>query len=260
MAANLKQKIKRGEQVVGFGIRGDIERDAFQRIAELGACDFVFVDSQHSPYSEDRLVALAGMIGEFDLPLHFRIKHTRHTYLIGNCLDLGPSGIEVPQVETAATAEEAVANFYYLPQGVRSHGGGARVGDASSGPQAYADWWNQYGVLWLQVESVAAATSAFNLARPGVDCLSFGPTDLQMDLNHRGHPHLKSVDDCVRHVVESLQGTDTAVCFPQWYSREPVALRRYGGASFSRSAADLGTQICYSRTAICASSQSIPND
>ena len=49
MAANLKQKIKRGEQVVGFGIRGDIERDAFKRIAELGACDFVFVDSQHSP-------------------------------------------------------------------------------------------------------------------------------------------------------------------------------------------------------------------
>ena len=124
MAANLKQKIKRGEQVVGFGIRGDIERDAFQRIAELGACDFVFVDSQHSPYSEDRLVALAGMIGEFDLPLHFRIKHTRNTYLIGNYLDLGPSGIEVPQVETVATAEEAVANFYYLPQGVRSHGGG----------------------------------------------------------------------------------------------------------------------------------------
>ena len=33
MAANLKQKIKRGEQVVGFGIRGDIERDAFKRIA-----------------------------------------------------------------------------------------------------------------------------------------------------------------------------------------------------------------------------------
>ena len=128
MAANLKQQIKRGEQVVGFGIRGDIERDAFRRIVELGACDFVFTDSQHSPYSEDRLVALAGMAKELKLPLHFRIKHTRHTYLIGNHLDLGPSGIEVPQVETAATAEEAVANFYYLPQGVRSHGGSARVG------------------------------------------------------------------------------------------------------------------------------------
>lgn len=213
MTANLKQQIKRDEQVVGFGIRGDIECDAFKRIAELGACDFVFTDSQHTPYSEDRLVALAGMAEDLKLPLHFRIKHTRHTYLIGNHLDLGPSGIEVPQVETAATAEEAVANFYYLPHGVRSHGGSARVGDASRPPQDYADWWNQYGVLWLQVESVAAATSAFNLARPGVDCLSFGPTDLQMDLNHRGHPRLKSVDDCVRLVVEALQGTDTAVCF-----------------------------------------------
>ena len=44
------------------------------------------------PYSEDRLVALSGMVGEFDLPLQFRIKHTRHTYLIGNYLDLGALG------------------------------------------------------------------------------------------------------------------------------------------------------------------------
>ena len=169
MAANLKQKIKRGEQVVGFGIRGDIERDAFKRIAELGAGDFVFVDSQHSPYSEDRLVALAGMVGEFDLPLHFRIKHTRNTYLIGNYLDLGPSGIEVPQVETVATAEEAVANFYYLPQGVAQ--------PRRRCPRRRHERWppgvcglggTSTGVLWLQVESVAATTSCIQLgAAPG---------------------------------------------------------------------------------------------
>ena len=164
MAANLKQQIKRGEMVVGFGIRGDIERDSFRRIAELGACDFVFVDSQHSPYNEDRLVALAGMVGEFDLPLHFRIKHTRHTYLIGNCLDLGPSGIEVPQVEAVATAEEAVANFYYLPQGVRSHGGGARVGDTSSGPP---------GICGL-VEPVRGAVAASRIRGGRDECIQLG--------------------------------------------------------------------------------------
>ena len=69
------------------------------------------------------------------------------------------------------------------------------------------------------------------MARPGVDCLSFGPTDLQMDLNHRGHPHLKSVDDCVRHVVEALQGTDTAVCF------------RNGTAESRSRYADMGVRV-----------------
>ena len=106
---NLKQKIKRGETLVGFGARYTIERDEFKKIAEQGIYDFAFTDSQHSPYGEDRLVALADLAGEFDLPLHFRIKHTRNSYLIGNHLDLGPAGIEVPQVETVATVEAAVA-------------------------------------------------------------------------------------------------------------------------------------------------------
>jgi len=221
---NLKQKIKRGETLVGFGARYAIERGEFKKIAEQGIYDFAFTDSQHSPYSEDRLVALADLAGECDLPLHFRIKNTRNTYLIGNHLDLGPSGIEVPQVETVATVAEAVANFYYLPQGIRSHGGAHRVGDTSVGPQAYADWWNEYGVLWMQLESVAAVTSAFNLARPGVDCLSFGPTDLQMDLDHHGHPELKTVDDCVAHAVKELEGTETVVCFR---SGDPENRSRY---------------------------------
>ena len=221
---NLKQKIRSGAPVVGFGARYSFAPDDFKKVAEQGIYDFAFTDSQHSPYSEDRLVRLAAMAADCGLPLHFRIKHTRNTHLIGNHLDLGPSGIEVPQVETVATVEEAVANFYYLPRGVRSHGGSHRIGDPSIGPQEYADWWNEYGVLWIQLESVAAVTSAFNLAKPGVDCLSFGPADLQMDIDHGGHPVLQTVDDCVAHAVGELEGTETAVCFR---SGDPEHRQRY---------------------------------
>ena len=54
----------------------------------------------------------------------FRIKHTYHSYLIGNVLDLGqPAGIEVPQVEEPATVVEALKYFYYPQQGKRSSPG-----------------------------------------------------------------------------------------------------------------------------------------
>ena len=94
----------------------------------------VAVDSQHSPYNEDRLVDFCNVANELGIFVNFRIKHTRNTYLIGNYLDLGPSGIEVPQVELDETVDEAVAAFYYPQQGIRSWG--ARL---ESIPQAEND-------------------------------------------------------------------------------------------------------------------------
>ena len=53
------------------------------------------------------------MAAEIGIPVQFRIKHTRHAYLIGNILDLGPMAIEVPLVEDEAIVDEALAAFYY---------------------------------------------------------------------------------------------------------------------------------------------------
>ena len=124
----LKQKMSAGETVVGVVIPSAIDRLGFQRIVDRGPYEFVSVDSQHSALSETGLVDLCAMAGEFGMPVQFRIKHTRHTYLIGNYLDLGPAGVEVPQVEMEGTVDEAVEYFYYPPAGRRSVGGGARLG------------------------------------------------------------------------------------------------------------------------------------
>ena len=211
---SLKQRIRRGDTVVGIGMPVSTERDVFEKILERNPCDFVFVDSQHAAYCENSLVRYCAMASEFDMPVHFRIKHTRNAYLIGNYLDLGPAGIEVPQVESVETVEEALRSFYYPPLGMRSVGGGARLRVADfADPFDYAGWWNEYGVIWMQVESVQAVTSAYALARDGVDCLSFGPTDLTFDLKFNPHPDLKNVDDCIVHVARQLQGTGTALSF-----------------------------------------------
>ncbi|MDP6118605.1 MAG: aldolase/citrate lyase family protein [Planctomycetota bacterium] len=209
----LKQRIHDGEIVVGAVAGIQFERDTFAALLDHGPYDFVSTDSQHSAYSEERLVAFCEMADEFDIPVQFRIKHTRLAYLAGNCLDLGPSGIEVPQVELESTVDDAVEYFYYPPKGNRSWGGGARRGWNSKRERVeYANWWNESGVLWMQVESVAAVTQAHRLAKPGVDCLSFGPTDLTFSLESHPKPPFKDVDDCVRFVAEQLAGSPVAVC------------------------------------------------
>ena len=228
---NLKRRIRDGEHVFGVSVSMMIDPDSLAERIEKGGYDFVAVDSQHSPYSEDRLVEFCKMADDLDILVNFRIKHTRNAYLIGNYLDLGPSGIEVPQVELEATVDEAIANFYYPQQGIRSWGGSARKNSAGRERLEYADWWNNYGMLWMQIESIEAVTNSRRLAKTGIDCLSFGPTDLTFSME--GHPNhaLQSVDACVEYVVKELEGCPTVVCF------------RNGNPSTREKYADMGVTV-----------------
>ena len=221
----LKKRIHAGETIVGVSAEIHSDRDRLRAILDGGPYDFISIDSQHSPYDEDRLVRFSEMAAEFEIHLQFRIKNTRHTYLVGNYLDLGPSGIEVPQVETVETAADAVRNFLYPPTGVRSWGGDARLGiDKHPDRLDYASWWSEVGVLWLQLESVESVTNSRRLALPGVDCLSFGPNDLSYSLDAHPNHSLKTVDDCVRYVVKELESTDTVVCFRSY---DPKLRQKY---------------------------------
>lgn len=213
-AIPLKQRIHAGEFLLGVSVPISTTKSELETILGKDDYAFVWVDSQHSPLNEESLVEFCAMAEEMGLHVQLRIKHTRHTYLIGNLLDLGPAGVEVPQVETEATVDEAIANFLYPQEGVRSWGGQFRYGLSNfSDPQEYIDWWNSTGVLWMQIESIHAVARARQFAKPGVDCLSWGPMDLR--LNRQGHPDhpFQTDDDCVRHVLTQLDGTDTKLVY-----------------------------------------------
>ena len=112
-AKNLKQRIWAGEQIVGVSVPMTIEKGPLEEILGKDSYDYISVDSQHSPFNEHNLVALCALAEDIGIDVHFRIKHTRQSYLVGNLLDLGPSCIEVPQVEEHETVDEALKYFYY---------------------------------------------------------------------------------------------------------------------------------------------------
>jgi len=210
---SLKQRIHQGEIIIGRVASIMSEPDDLRSILGEGGFDFISTDSQHSAFNEERLVTFCDVADEFDVPVQFRIKHTRNAYLIGNYLDLGPTGIEVPQVETESIVGEALDAFYYPQKGKRSWGGASRkIASSHSGRLEYAQWWNENGILWMQIESINAVTNARKLAKPGVDCLSFGPSDLSFSIESYPNHSLQTVDDCALHVAEQLKGTGVAVC------------------------------------------------
>jgi 2-keto-3-deoxy-L-rhamnonate aldolase RhmA len=191
------------------------DRAAFKDIVQRDAYSFVTLDAQHSPYDEVRLVEYCAMADELGLPVQLRIKHTRHAYLIGNVMDLGPAAVEVPLCEEREVAEEAVSAFYYPPLGKRSWGGAeTRWGrQARTQRRDYSDWWNRTGVLCLQIETLRAVMEIKSLCLPGVDCFTWGPMDLEYDFEMNPRHPLKTIDDCLRYALRELEGTGKRMSF-----------------------------------------------
>ncbi len=212
--ASLKERIVRGDIIVGVSVPITATKSQMEDI--LGKDDYAFIhaDSQHSPYSEERLVQYCETAKEVGIPVQFRIKHPGHAYLVGNVLDLGPLGIEVPLVEDEATVDEAINWFYYPQVAKRSWGGAARYGVEERGDRLeYAEWWNENGILCIQMETLRAVTNARHLAKPGITCLTWGPADLSYDIEAHPHHPLQSVDDCLKHVIEQFEGTNIRMSF-----------------------------------------------
>ena len=84
---HLKQRINEGEVIIGAIVGWDTGSDRLKEILDQYPYDFFSLDSQHSPFSEEKLVDFCNMADEVGSDMHFRIKHTRHSYLIGNILD-----------------------------------------------------------------------------------------------------------------------------------------------------------------------------
>ena len=235
-ASSLKERMHSGETLIGVSVPVGMQPERLTSVLEQGSYNFCWVDAQHTPVDEAALVAFTKMAADLGVDVMFRMMDPRHAYLVGHYLDLGVSGVEVPLVEMERTVDEAVSNFYYSPVGRRSWGGAARLGFAKQPDRLeYSRWWNETGVLWVQIESINAVTHVRKLAKPGVDCLSIGPADLTFSLDSNPGSPFKTVDDCVRHMVEQLKDTDVAVC-----CRPPTrdGIRKY---------ADMGARVLLER-------------
>ena len=84
----------------------------------------------------------------------------------------------------------------------------------------------------MQIESIEAVTHARYLAKPGVDCLSFGPADLTFSIESHPNHALQTVDACVEYVARALEGTTTAVCFRMVAPAHVKSMRTWALPSF----------------------------
>lgn len=207
----LRQRIRAGEVLVALRGSLTMSKDELAAVLAKGSYDYIWIDSQHTAYSDAALVAYCAAAEDLGIDVQLRIQHTYQAHMVGRYLDLGPSAVLVPEVMEESTVDDALAYAYYGPIGRRSWGGGARRGlrGVAKGLDrlSYAAWWNDYVLLGIQVESVEAVTNIRKLAKPGVSVVTFGPNDLSFSLEDHPEFPLRTVDECMRNVADQLAGT-----------------------------------------------------
>ena len=211
-AKTLRARIAAGDVLVA--LRGSLHttKSELADIWATGRYDYIWIDGQHTAFSEEELVTYCAAAEDLGIDVQLRIPHTRDAHKVGRYLDLGPSAVLVPEVMGDLEVDDAIAYAYYGPIGRRSWGGGARRGlrSVAKGMDrlSYAKWWNDYVILGIQVESVEAVTNIGRLAKPGVSVVTFGPNDLSFSLEAHPEFPLRTVDDCMRNVAAQLKGTN----------------------------------------------------
>jgi 4-hydroxy-2-oxoheptanedioate aldolase len=121
------------------------------------------------------------------------------TDLMTRLLDMGPAGVMIPMVSSAADAEAAVAACRYPPRGHRgwaaSSGRASRYGLDTD----YTHGTAPELVVTVQIETVAAVDAIDDIcAVPGVDVVFIGANDLAADSGHileLDHPAVRELSD-----------------------------------------------------------------
>ena len=202
----LKERIRSGAPLhIGF-LPLALSGEGIRAKAEGQDWDLAFVDLQHAPYTEPQLVEFLRDAAVAGVPIMLRIPHPSATWQVSRLLDFGAAAVLVPMVETAETVEGAMSNFYYPPLGNRSCGLGLAYGyDSTMSPRGYADWWNDNGVLAIQIETIEAVLNIRNLVRRDVDLILFGGTDLSFSVGATPRCPFASVEECRQHAVDETR-------------------------------------------------------
>jgi 2-keto-3-deoxy-L-rhamnonate aldolase RhmA len=225
MSHDFRARLLRGERLIGTMVTL-----ASPEVAEVMAgvgFDWLFLDAEHGALATRDLQALMQGAGA-KMPCVVRVAEAAEVP-IKKALDIGAAGIIVPQVNSAAQAEQVVRLAKYSPLGARgvgvarAHGYGLRL-------REYLSTANDEVAVIVQAEHIDAVRQIESIvAVRGVDAVLIGPYDLSASLGRMGevgHPDVLAAIDRVTAACEGA-GVRLGIFGVSAAAVQPYAARGY---------------------------------
>ena len=199
-STRLRQRLESGE--VLLGVANGYPCPAIIETIGRG-WDFVWIDSQHGQYFHDAAIHAVRAADAAGVDTLLRVP-CQEPGMMGLYMDMLPSALMVPMVNTAEQAAAVVDAVRFPPLGNRSFGGRRPIDYLG---RSY--YQGPGPVVVVQIETPQAVENAEEIiALEGVDGLLLGPDDLKIQLGLPiDTPWLESAPlrDAMRHVAEAAR-------------------------------------------------------
>lgn len=193
-----KSKLSGGQVFGMFMKSGD---PAFVEAAGYAGLDFAVLDMEHGPVGLERMQNNVRAAQLARMAPVIRVPSLSET-AVGQALDIGAYGVQVPQITSADEARRAVRYGKFHPAGERGACRFVRAAlySATTGGEYFRNA-NQTLII-LQLEGVAAIESLDAILDvQGVDIMFIGPYDLSQSLGLPGQTTHPAVVSAMRDIV-----------------------------------------------------------
>jgi 4-hydroxy-2-oxoheptanedioate aldolase len=176
-------------------------------ILALAGFDFVLIDAEHGPISPESAYPMILAAESRGIQPFARIGQNDRQVIL-KFLDLGVTGVMIPQVSDAESASRAITATKYWPDGVRGLAGGRTFDYGLKAPAAeMVPGLNDRITTIIQFEHIDTLPHLDAiLDLPDLDVLFVGPNDLAQSMGYPGqptHPEVRKVaDEVCRRVNE----------------------------------------------------------
>lgn len=199
----LKQQLRAGETLYGsFVSLGSADST---EIMALAGFDFLVIDTEHGPWSVETALNLVRACDARGVPSIVRVPDAAEATILKS-LDIGPAGLQVPQVGTAETAEGIVRAAHYHPKG---HRGLAMPRAANYGAMSVDEYFARTAeelLVVAQCESSEGLEALETVAAvPDIDVIFLGPFDLSHSLGIPGQVDHPAIKEAERRIVEACE-------------------------------------------------------
>jgi len=195
----VKDKLATGKLVYGCFIPTTSAVDV--EILAVAGFDFALLDGEHGPLSAESAYPMILAAEARGMAAFARVGQNDRQVIL-KFLDVGVSGVMIPQVMDADQASQAVRATKYWPDGARGLAGGRTFDWGLDTPPAeMVQGLNDRILTMIQFEHIDALDAVDDiLGVPGLDVLFVGPNDLAQSMGYPGqpgHPDVTAVADQV---------------------------------------------------------------
>ena len=194
--SSFKQKLHHSDLLIGTIVT--LPAPEITEIYCQAGFDWLFVDLEHSTLSIKDVQVILQTAGQ-KADCIIRVPAIDEAW-IKRVLDIGPTGLIIPQVKSVEEAKLAIQLCKYPPEGLRSVGL-ARAHGYGENFQEYVASANNEVAIVLQIEHIDAVNNIEEIIKvPGIDSLFIGPYDLSASMGKTGQVSNSDIQDAIARV------------------------------------------------------------